>query len=257
MSDVIFARPRWDYQSYADYWRLIQLAGYPLTFIDEIDANSDNTYIFSQPPTDWHHGWQNPRARVIYYAIEWYLDVDYRAIPGVELWSADKWYAERIGAKYVPMGSHRDLNPQPDERCEKVYDVATLWAGSYPRYHAEDLIARYMLTRAPNAWGEERHRVLSQSRMMVAVHQNHDVQTVAPQRWALAAAYRLPVVSETLADAGIVGDVTITCDLESIGEVAASWKRQENASKLRAKGDALYELLCERWTFRKGIEAAL
>lgn len=224
--------------------------------MDEMDLQSDNTYIFSTPDTHWHHGWPEAKCRIIYYCFEWYLDVDYSKIP-VEIWCTDKSWSTRIGAKYVPMGSHRDLNPQPDERCEKAYDVATLWAPSHPRYHAEDLLQRASLTRAPNAWGDERHRVLSQSRMMVAVHQNHDVQTVAPQRWALAAAYRLPVISETLADAGLLGDVTITCDLEDVGEVAASWKRPENAGKLRSRGDALYELLCEKYTFRNGIESAL
>lgn len=257
MHEPIFARPRWDYQSYSDLWRLIELSGYPLIYIDEIDAQSDNTYIFSQPPTDWHHGWLNPTARIIYWAIEWYLDVDYSVIPGVELWSADKWYADRIGAKYVPMGSHFALNSQPDSPSDKIYDVCTLWAGSYSRYHAEDLLHRHLLTRAPNGWGDERHRILSQSRMMVCVHQMPEARTIAPQRWALAAAYKLPIISETLADAGLLANVTIQTDLESIGDVAASWKRTENANKLRAKGQALHNLLCHEYTFRKGIEAAL
>lgn len=257
MSEVLFARPRWDYQSYSDYWRLIELSGYPLIFIDEIDPQSDNTYIFSQPPTDWHHGWNNPRARIIYWAIEWYLDVDYRSIPGVELWSADKWYADRIGAKYVPMGSHPALNPHADEFHEKRYDVATLWAASSTRYHAEDLLNRMGVRRAPNGWGDERHNILSQSRMMVAVHQYPEAQTVAPQRWALAAAYKLPVVSETLADAGMLDRVTIQTDLENIGFVAASWIEPGNLGKLAQKGQALHNLLCHEYTFRKGIEAAL
>lgn len=257
MSQVIFARPRWDYQSYSDLWRLIELSGYPLIFIDEIDPQSDNTYIFSQPPTDWSHGWPNAKARIIYHAIEWYLDVDYSNVPCVEMWSADKWYADRIGARYVPMGSHRDLNPRPQEASDKQYDVCTLWAGSYPRYHAEDLLQRESVIRAPNGWGDERHKILSQSRMMVCVHQYPEAKTLAPQRWALAAAYKLPIVSETLADAGMLADVTIQCDLEDIGAVASSWRRTENAGRLRERGEVLYQLLCEEYTFRIGIERAL
>lgn len=257
MVDVIFARPRWDYQSYSDLWRLIELSGFPLIYMDEMDLQSDNTYIFSQPPTDWHHGWDNPRARIIYWAIEWYLDVDYQVIPGVELWSADKWYADRISAKYVPMGSHPALNPHPDDTTEKLYDVATLWAGSYNRYHADDLIKQQGLNIAPNGWGDERHRILSQSRMMVAVHQYPEAKTVAPQRWALAAAYKLPILSETLTDAGLVDSVTLQTDLENIGFVAASWIEPQNLGKLAAKGRELHRLLCHEYTFRKGIEAAL
>lgn len=257
MTETIFARPRWEYKSYSDYWRLIELSGYPLIFIDEIDPTTDNTYIFSQPPTDWHHGWNTPRARIIYYAIEWYMDVDYSAIPGIELWSPDKWYAERIGAKYVPMGSHVNLNLHPNDKPEKIYDVCTLWAGSYPRYHAEDLLRQAGLTLAPSGWDEERHKILAQSRMMVCVHQISDIATLAPQRWALAAAYHLPVISESITDAGILDKVTLTTDLESIGEVAASWKQTNNISKLIAKGEALHQLLCHEQPFRTCIERAL
>ena len=257
MPDVLFAHPRWDYQSYADYKHLVELSGFKSCYMDEMDLESDNTYIFSTPDTHWHHGWNKPRARIIGFIFEWYLDVDYRRIPGVELWSADKWYAERIGAKYVPMGSHPALNPNPDNDYEKRYDVATLWAQSGNRYHAEDLMQRMGMTRAPNGWGDERHAILSQSRMMVAVHQYPEACTVAPQRWALAAAYKLPVISERLADAGILERVTIQTDLESIGFVAASWLEAGNLGKLAAKGQALHNLLCHEYTFRIGVEKAL
>jgi len=257
MNEPIFAHPRWDYQSYSDFKRIVELSGYQSCYMDEMDLQSDNTYIFSTPDTYWGHGWPDAKCRIIAYLFEWYTDVDYSAIPNVEIWCADKYWANRIGARYVPMGSHADLNPRPQDSADKVYDVCTLWAGSYNRYHADDLMNRVDLSRAPNGWGEERHRILSQSRMMVAVHQNPEAKTLAPQRWALAAAYKLPVISETLADAGLLADVTIQCDLEDVGEIAASWKRIENAGKLRAKGEALHQLLCHEYTFRKGIESAL
>lgn len=255
--NVIFAHPRWDYQSYSDYKRIVELSGYQSIYMDEMDLQSDNTYIFATPDTYWGGGFPNARARVIAYLFEWYDDIDYSAIPNVEIWCTDKHWADRINAKYVPMGSHRDLNLHPLDNLDKAYDVCTLYAPSSNRYHANDLLNRVGLSRAPDGWGEERHRILSQSRMMVCVHQNPEAKTLAPQRWALAAAYKLPVISETLADAGMLADVTVQTDLESVGEVAASWKRTENAGKLRAKGDALYELLCNKWTFRHGIESNL
>jgi len=257
VDSVVFARPRWDYQSYSDLWQLVKLSGYPLIYIDEMDFESDNTYIFSTPATDWWHGWPNAKCRIIYLNIEWYLDAEYENIPCVETWSTDAWYAKLKKVRYVPMGSHPALNPHPDDTPEKTYDVATLWAGSYNRYHAEDLIERSHLTRAPNGWGEERHRILSQSRVMTAVHQYPEARTIAPQRWALAAAYKLPIISERLEDAGMLDTVTIQCDLEDIGIVAASWKEPANLGKLAAKGRSLYGLLCEQYTFRVGIERAL
>lgn len=257
MGSVIFARPRWEYQSYSDFWRLVELSGYPLIFIDDIDPQSDNCYIFSTPATDWFHGWQNPRARIINYNIEWYLDVDYSVIPGVEIWSPDKAYAERIGAQYVPLGSHVDLNPTPSEKPEKKYDVITLWAASYRRYTGYDMLQRFGVQRAPDGWGEDRHRNFLQSRAMCIVHQNEDAHYVAAQRWALAAAYKLPIISECVEDKGVMADSTIWTDLQSIGEVAASWMRPENRTKLIAKGEALHQLLCHDLTFRKSVEKAL
>lgn len=257
MSDVIFARPRWEYGSYSDLWRLVELSGYPLIYIDEIDAQSDNCYIFSTPATDWHHGWQDARARIIFYNIEWYLDVDYRSIPGVEVWSVDKAFAERIGAQYVPMGSHVDLNPTPSDKLDKLYDVVTLWAASSRRYTGYDMLQRFNVQRAPDGWGEERHKSLLQSRAMCIVHQNDTAPFTAGQRWAIAAAYRLPVISECVTDAGILAEDTIFTDLLSIGEVTASWMRIENRAKLVGRGEALHQLLCHDRTFKKSVERAL
>lgn len=254
---VIFAHPRWNYGSYTDYKRLIDLSGYPSCYMDEMDLQSDNTYIFSTPATDWHHGWPEAKCRIIYYCIEWYLDVDYSVIPGVEVWSADKWYADLKNLRYVPMGSHPALNPNPRETVDKIYDVCTLWAGSYTRYHAEDLLQREGLQRAPNGWDEARHTILSKSRSMVVVHQNPQAPTVAPQRWAMAAAYKLPVISETLGNAGIFEDVTVQANLEDIGVIAANRLKPANVGKLIEMGKALHNLLCYEYTFQKGIEAAL
>lgn len=47
MPEIIFARPRWDYNSYTDFYRLIELSGYPLIFFDEIDPDSSNCYVMT------------------------------------------------------------------------------------------------------------------------------------------------------------------------------------------------------------------
>lgn len=288
MSNPIFCQSRYEYQSYSDYFNLVRLSGFPLIYVDEIDPDSDNTYIFSTPQTYWHdgterHGWENPRARIIFYNLEWYEDVDYSIIPGVEIWSPDKWWAERISAKYVPMGSHPNLvgywaassgdgklvkswfppeggKPLTDAQlnAEKKYDAVTLWADSYRRYHAQDLLQSNAVTIAPKGWGSERDDILIRSRCMVSVHQKDGLPTVAPQRWCLAAAYHLPMITETLADPGLfTSPVRLMCDLGYIGRFTANWLRPENANALANIGDSLHHLLCERYTFRKGIEDAL
>lgn len=263
MDEVVFARPRHTYGSYSDFWRLVELSGFPIIYMDEIDADSDNIYIFSTPDTHWHdgtyhQGYPGARARMICYNLEWYADVDYRAIPGVEIWSPDKWWAEKIGAKYVPMGSHGGLCHEDGLDWAKVYDVATLWAPSFRRYVGRGQLISHGINIAPDGWGQARHELLSQSRCMVTVHQKDGLATVAPQRWCLAAAYGLPMITETLADSGIfTATYRLMCDLEYLGQFVQTWLAPENANALADYGHGLHQLLCERYTFRKGIEAAL
>lgn len=274
MPDIIFARPRHTYDSYGDFWRLVELSGYPVIHIDEIDAQSDNLYIFTTPATHWwdgteRRGWPDAKARIVYWNVEWYMDVDYSVIPGVEAWAADAWYAERIGARYVPIGSHPGLNlaDDTDTAFEKKYDVVTLWADCERRYYARARLMENSISIAPNGWGDVRHEILSQSRAMVCVHQqafdntqavNTPIATVAPQRWCLAAAYRLPMITETLFDPGIFTATTrLMCDLQHIGSFMRTWLAPENARLLADYGHSLHQLLCQRYTFRHGIEGAV
>lgn len=262
MPDIIFARPRHEYESYRDFWRLVELSGFPIVHMDEIDAESENVYIFSTPATHWHdgterRGWDSPRARIICYLIEWYADVDYSVIPGVEIWTPDAWWSKQKGLRYVPMGGHGGLRLDDNGRTwAKKYDVATLFAPSYRRYAAIGQLTANAVTIAPNGWGQERHEILSQSRCMVSVHQNDGLLTVAPQRWALAAAYSLPMITETLADPGVfTANYRLMSDLQHIGEFARTWLAPENARMVEDYGRSLHQFLCEHYTFRKGIEA--
>lgn len=263
MPDVIFARPNHEYGSYTDYWRLVELSGYPTITIGDIDPESDNCYIFSTPDTYWHDGtertgWPNAKARIIAYCIEWYDDVEYTNIPGVEVWTPDSWWAERKGIHYVPMGGHSGLRLADDAAYEKRYDVATLWAQSYRRYAGEAQLTSHGISIAPNGWGQQRHEALSQSRAMIQVHQKDGLFTVAPQRWALAAAYSLPMITETLADCGLfTAGYRLMTDLEHLGAFTRTWLAQENARTLEDFGRSLHQLLCHHYTFRKSIEAAL
>lgn len=262
MPDVIFARPRDVYDSYTDLMRLITLSGFPLIYIDEIDADSDNVYIFSTPSTHWHdgierHGWDNPRARIIYYNIEWYTDVDYRAIPGVELWCADKWYAERYGMKYVPLGSHPDLPGASVERCPKVYDLATLM---YVHGRREGLINQMISTglrMSGNAWGGERHEKILHSAAFLHIHQWDYAPCVPPQRFALAAAYRKPVICENAADRGLFAENhgVLWCDYQHMSVFAK--QRSADLNLLQDCGETMFHVLCEEYSFRKNVERAL
>lgn len=271
MPDIIFARPRHDYGSYSDLWKLVELSQYPVVYMDEIDPQSDNCYIFSTPDNHWrdgtyHVGWPDAKARIIYLNLEWYTDVDYSAVPGLsEVWTGDKWWADTFHQRYVPIGGHAGLRPDEPAGAGEPYDVAWLAYESYRRMHARAQLTRYPLSIAPNGWGRERHNLLSRSRCMVHIHQLHmndndpigtPIATVCPLRWVLAAAYSLPMVTETLADGGVfTAGYRFMGDMEYLPKLLMNWLEPANANQLRDVGQGLHQYLCTHYTFRKGIEA--
>lgn len=258
MSNVIFARPRTWYDSYTDMYKLIELSGYPLIYFDEIDPASDNKYILTLVNGENQHGWQSPRAEIVLWDIEWRLDGEYPRIPGVnQVWVADQWYAEQLAARevnaqFVPVSSHRDLNPEPDARREKRYDYAMLMYFTYRRQCIRDRALEGGIAISPNAWRNERHDILLSSRAMLNVHQHDDVRTVAPTRWALVAAYRLPMISETIDRVLWHG---LYYDYDDLVEAAHVWRGRE--SELQAAGDCLYQQMCVDKTFGRIIEEAV
>jgi len=271
--EVVFFKTHFNheggYKSYDDYWRLVDLAGYRTCLIDEIDPQSDNVYIGTpfdnvNHPLDsqlWTQGWLGARARVILYDLEWHMgDNALPLIPGLsEIWAADKWYALQIGARYVPLGSDARLPLTPINRNGQFeYDAVTLSYNVWRRQRAHEDVLAHGLTIAPNAWGVERDQILERSRMMLHVHQHEHAPTVAPQRWAIAAAYRLPMLTETLADEGIFGkSYKMMSDFAHLGEFAAMCAHASNAQALSDYGHTLHGLLCRDFTFKRCVEAAV
>lgn len=258
MPDVIFARPRWDYASYADFYRLIELSNYPLIYFDEIDPSSDNLYIMTILNGENMGGWQNVRAHIVLWDIEWRLD-DPAKIPGVRrVWASDRWYAKKIGAQYVPFGSHPDLAPPPARNGKYDYDVATLaYTGPVRRATGFNCLVEHGLSISGNGWGEQREAILRHSKAMVHIHQIEGVNTVAPQRFALAAAWKLPVITETLYDSGIFRyNHLIMSDYANLPDVAALWLHRNDAHILQQFGENLWHLLCVEHTFRQYVEEA-
>lgn len=260
MPEVIFARPRWNYDSYTDLYRLIELSGFPLCFIDEIDAFDDKCIYIVTMLNGEVVGWPGATARIILWDFEWHVDGGIRPLEGLyDTWAADAWYARQIGAKYVPLGSHPGLNLSPDETVEPTFDVVLLQYLTHRRQIVRDQLSEAGVTIAPNGWGMERHRSLQQARACLHVHQLDTAFTVAPQRFALAAAYRLPIISETLSDSGIFGHADLlTSSHEHLAAFTRMWTHgRAERERLADFGHALYQKLCVERTFRHEVEAAL
>jgi len=264
MSDVYFVKTRTNYTSYDDLFRMAELSGYPIIYCDEIDVDSENVYIFTPINGENNHGWREGKATIICYDAEWRLkesdyawpESDLTIPPGVSrVWTSDKWYAERINAEYVPLGSHIGLvGDAPADG--QGWDVASISYRTGRRNAAFGQMQDKGLTLAPNAWGEERDALLKECKAVVHVHQHERIATVTPLRYAIAAAWHKPLISERVYDTGIFNDCVLYADFEALADYTALMIRRY-PELLQVKADELHDTLCVQNTFRSFIEKAL
>ena len=262
MTDVTFVRTRTYYQPYDDLFRLAELSGFPVIYIDEIDANdASKTYIFTPNNGETLGGWPHARARIIFMQMEWHTDhKPVELPPGVaECWNGDRWHSQLINARHVPMGSHECLNLYPGKQDEKQYDIALMgYYDVWRRARIRDQFKERGITIAPNGWGVERDEILRQSRVMVHVHQWDNMPTIAPLRWCLAAAYDLPIISESVNDRRPFneGDF-LTCGYDDLVEFVTAHLQTLGNGRLEMVGQNLHRTLCRELTFRESVERAL
>jgi hypothetical protein len=171
-----------------------------------------------------------------------------------ELWASDRAYAQSIGARYVFLGGHRafgGVNVQ-----EKQYDIITLMYYSARRQQLGNELERRFSGASGSFWGEERHKRLMSSRLMVTAHQD-DKPWSEPIRFMLAGCYALPLLSETCQDASywVPGQNYLAAPLNDLANQAALVLQHDI---LRARiGATAWRLVCVERPFRQEVEAAL
>lgn len=266
MSNVYFVKTKTHYDPYRDLFRLAELSGYPICYIDEMDIyDASKTYIFTPLNGETENGWRDATAQIILFDMEWRIgESSYEWAenllvipPGVKrVWASDKWYASKINAEYVPLGSHPDLVGDAVLNGDG-YDAALLAYLSGRRQHiAGQLQDKHGLKLAPNAWNPERDAMLKATTAMIHVHQHDKVPTIAPLRFALAAAYKLPLISERVYEADLFRDVVLFAEYEALPDYAATLIRR-HGDMLRDYGAALHDRLCVSNSLRSFVEAAL
>lgn len=213
MTEIVFVRTRWFYQSYTDYWKLVELSGFPTCYTDEVDTTAEKVYILSPHNGEWGEvikaqDEKHNRIRNC-HLILWNLERPDGSAGGMlnfgptrrqliydrmvdEVWVSDSRLADETGLRFVVLGSDEGLG-QPS--TEKKYDFCHM-SYEVPRRQG---IHKHFQNIGPNGWGEERDAVLKASKFGLALHQDrHPFQE--PLRMALFAAYGLPIVCETLID---------------------------------------------------------
>lgn len=272
MSKIIFARTRWPYDSYADFWRLVELSGYETCYVDEIDMQSKNAYITTPMNGDYRAHLKNHPQRQCSLFL-WMLErpgdaslarfrSDNRELLERNLVdviiASDQQMAADCGFHFVPMGSHPGLCEKPPDKVKK-YDVIGLMSYcprrsflfSNPSFPKERLAPG--ISQASNAWGGERADLLAASKFMINIHQDN-YPYCESLRFALAAAYRLLMISEIQTTTWYQ-----PFTIESVREHLLDNIRWglSHYNTLRAIGEGFYQVFCIDNTFRTFLEEYL
>ena len=217
MGDIVFARTRYSYDPYTDFWKLVELSNFPICYVDEIDISSANTYITTpmngefRPHVDHRKTLTDKKCELIMWNLERpggsgglgeYVSSAHELIDNGYLDAiivSDPVLAKIVGAKFVPLGSHKDFGVVTAQSV-KCFDLIHLscysprrsWLFRTPSEIQYNLFG---LRIAPNAWGDNRNNLLCQTRIMLCIHQD-EFPYIEPLRYAIAAAYGMPILTE-------------------------------------------------------------
>lgn len=255
---IYFVRTRHHYVPYDDLWTLARLSGYTVISIDDIPQHDAHDAVFIISP--FNHEWENGiqlSGRLILWELEWRETPV--SVPGLtETWASNLTYANRLGVKFVPLGSHSGLNTANGAHYPKRYDVTHL---SYapPRrqtiYHHFEMLGG---TIAPTGWGAARDASLLESYAMLYVSQWDAYPAVAPLRLAICAAYGLPMIAERgWSIEPIKPHLLFMDEYLKLAETAFMLTRPQYYSTLADVGANLRYQLCEVMPFRRCVEEAL
>jgi len=155
------------------------------------------------------------------------------------------------------LGSHKKLaDTPPNPNGDKAYDLALMmYRNPYRRARVISALKEVGVTIAPDGWGSERHTSLLSSKAMLHIHQEEDVRTVAPLRFAIAAAYQLPLITETCTDFYGLDSYVPVFPYHNLADGVKTLLT--DTSILDHWGAKLYQLMCRNFTFWHSVESML
>lgn len=277
MKEPIFARTQYHYDSYVDFWRLVEASEFKICTVDKMDLESDNTYITTpingehrphithrrsilkgpqkakiiawnlERPDGGRFSGQDPSGAVkeVYDDLLKYFDA---------VWASDRFLASMPAhprSIYVTLGSHQDLSGPEKPFPGFSYDVAHM---SYVTDRRKTILGTLGLRQAPNAWGEKRDGILRRTRAMLNIHQTPS-KVSEPLRIALAAAYRMPYLTEECQELYPLteGKTCLSAPHSELQKKVSEWLSGDVAPI----GHNLHQLLVHEMPFRKGVMEGL
>lgn len=267
MTEITFVKTRHPYDSYMDFYRLVELSGFPTIYVDEVDVTQPGVYITSPMNGEWRPHIDNQKNKVRNaHLILWNIERPSGSAGAVgkygqsnreliynrqidEVWVSDRRLAEETSLRFVVLGSDEGLG-QPG--ADKVFDFCHM-SYEVPRRTG---IYKNFTNIGPNAWPPERDDILRKSRFAVNVHQDvHPFQE--PLRFALFAAYGLPIISETIYDGYPWSDeYMVYSDYDGLpGKIKEILKN--DYQRWFAMGQKARQLMCHDYQFGKVVREAV
>lgn len=291
MTEIVFAKPVHNYDSYSDFYKLAELSGFPIISVSDIDITKEYVIITAPMNGDYKEhfvgnlkhweetgeitGGQLLKQRQsglprLAHLIIWNLErpsgsgsvtkyakdskswIDNRFCD--EVWVSDPLMADETMLRYVILGSDYGLG-EPDWD-NKHYDFAHMSVVIPRRAH----IYKHFNNIGPNRWpwDDEPNRddVLKGSRFALNVHQD-DYPYCEPLRFALFAAYGLPIVSERLGNSFPYNEDIVSFPYHGLADGLKSCLGDINYEQFKHKGLSLREKLCNQFQFGKMVRQAI
>lgn len=231
---------------------LVDLSNFQTIFIDEIEWDSDNVYLITPLNGELPNPLPPHKCKIIWLCIErpshyntWKFDrhdID-------EIWCCDRNWSERVGARFWTMGSHSKLGyfePKKEfDFISNTYDPprrGVIWTQLNDLKIAPRSFQRPDLNYAA-------------SKICVVPQQDDPPHAVTPLRFAIAAAYYMPMIyeAETNMEPFVNG---LHFWHVKYDEIAVKTRQLLTEPKLRFDlGANLHKLLCVDTNFRRSVMA--
>jgi hypothetical protein len=290
LKEIVFVRSTHKYDSYTDFWQLVELSGFPTIYENELDITQPGNYIVSPMNGNylehmigdiehWREtgealGGQIERRKISgmprrAHIIIWNLErpsgsgnIDQYGAEGFkwiytrvadEVWVSDPALADETMLRYVVLGSDYGLGEPSDE---KIYDLTHM---SLPNPRRQQIYKHFNGNQiGPNCWpwdDPSRDDVLKASRFALNVHQDN-CPFCEPLRFALFAANGLPIISETLRSGYPYGGDIQQFPFHNLADGLKACLN-DDYGRWREMGLKLRKKLCEDFQFKKMVVQAI
>lgn len=271
-----FVRGSTVYEAYGDFWKLVETSGFAIVTAKEVRFHGD-TYIWPTLDEEFMRAVDAfPKGKRPGKLIFWNLErpdgsgyrgkmditeIFQKGTGEILQWADAVWVSDKHLSSldsrvlFATLGGSPALRERKPQE-EPVYDVLHLGQKTPRRAEVLKALSKKGLRVAEGSWGMDRAQGLSSSRLLLSIDRVSGLHLSTPFRVALAASYGVPLLTEQPENPYpmIPGESILVAPYERLVEAALRAIEVENLPRI---GEVARKLLCEDWTFHKGVMDAL